>query len=241
MISQVKMFCLVVLLFTLITHELSADKIVITTVNSSETPLFKKMALFFDELEKEIDLSLDIELVYMPGKRSSLMLESGEIDGESLRIREAYTNISNVVVVELPLAFIDYFVFTKKDIIIKDESSLAPYRLVFLRGYLIVENYIKDKQFKEIHRVSRVEQIFQMLDRDRADIAIHSYQGGQTILMSEEFKNSGIKVVRPPIITLPLYLFLNEKHAPLIPHLERAIKKVVESGRYKEILGLDYR
>lgn len=240
MMSQIKMSCLVVLLVTLLAHELDAEKIVITTVNSSETPLFRKISLFFDELEKEIDLSLDIELIYMPGKRSSLMLESGEIDGESLRIKEAYDNISNIVVVDVPLAFIDYFVFSKKDIIIKDETSILPYRLVYLRGYIIVDNYIKDKKFKEVYRVSRVEQIFQMLDRDRADIAIHSYQGGKDIL-SEEFKNSGIKVLRPPIFSLPLYLFLNEKHAPLIPHLERAIKKVVESGRYKEILGFDYR
>ncbi len=44
-----------------------------------------------------------------------------------------------------------------------------------------------------------------------------------------------IRVLQPPLKTLPKYLFLNKRHIKLIPEIDAALKEMKKNGAYQRI------
>ena len=62
------------------------------------------------------------------------------------------------------------------------------------------------------------------LEHERTDIVVLIIKIGLQAL--QEMNSSGIKVLEPPIDSLAVYHFINEKHKDLVPALTRALSEV---------------
>lgn len=85
-------------------------------------------------------LGLNLEIHYLPGERSLLSANNGEMDGElypKLGMERTYPNI---LIVPVPLLTYEIVIFTNgTNFVVNGWDSLRPYTIGFVRGIKIIE------------------------------------------------------------------------------------------------------
>jgi len=76
--------------------------------------------------------------------------------------------------------------------------------------------------------VSSTDEMFQLLVADRVDVVLTNYLDGK--LRMQQYAEADIVHLRQPLSVLKLYHYLNIKHHALVPHIDQAIKRRLQSG-----------
>ncbi len=180
---------------------------------------------------KKIGISVDT--VEMPAKRSLVMVNAGDFDGEVQRIGNIDRHYPNLIVVPEPLLYLESSVFIKNsEIRIKGWEDLSPYTIGIPRGIMYLEHHTKG-----LNRifVKSQDQLFDLLNTGRIDVVIISTNYGLSFL--NKHKGMKIRMLVPPILKIPLYHYLHRKHRNLIPKIAESIRQMRISGEMDEIIS----
>ena len=171
-------------------------------------------------------LGITIEIKQYPWQRSLNAANDGIVDGELYRVAEIQEEYPNLLMVKVPIVYVDFVVFTKDlHFQVKGWDSLRPYHLGFLRGVKKIEYHTQGMQ---VHMSNTQEATFKNLQIGRSDLVIDERFSGLQILNTLGFKD--IQVLSPPLERFPSYHFLHTRHADLVPQVERILKQLEQEG-----------
>lgn len=211
----------------------SADNSVMT-VSTNNTPLDRQVLQKISE-EAFGRIGINFNLISLPSERSLRSANAGEIDGEGLRVAGLTSQYPNLI--QVPEAFIRIsFVAFSKDATIDLHSgwdSLKPYRIGYITGWKMFEE--KATGAKIVNKVDTPDQLFQMLQSDRIDLALYTRSDG--IFITREKGYSTMAPLLPALKDVDMFLYLNRKHESLVASLTAALKGIKADGTYNRILS----
>ncbi|WP_261845132.1 substrate-binding periplasmic protein [Aliamphritea ceti] len=181
------------------------------------------------EAYKKLDIDVDAD--FLPASRSLMMASYGQYDGELYRIAGISEDYPHLLKVPTPINQVEVVAFCRTD---DDNSmtleSLKGYRLGVRRGVRFNVHLPLDHSTQE---VASNQQLFNMLEKSRIDIALLSRSNGLQIL--KEMEVTDISPLNPPLLNLDLYHYVHIRHQQIIPHLDQILQAMHTSGRIREI------
>ncbi|WP_051309041.1 substrate-binding periplasmic protein [Desulfogranum japonicum] len=176
------------------------------------------------------ELGIDFEFRELPNVRAMVTANSGGTDGAFLRLAGLEQTYPNLVMISVPMGYVDIVVYTKEtEFAVKGWQSLAPYSIGFVRGFKLAELRTKGMHVEE---VNSVEQAFLKLDTGRNDVVVES-RSAQCRLKNLDV--SGVRILEPPIDQLVLYHYLHKRHRGLAAKLEVILTRMQQEGEFTRI------
>ncbi len=176
-------------------------------------------------------LGIDVEFISLPNQRSLIFANDGIDDGNMARIKgleKKYPNLIRVPEKIIDYEFVAYSLDT--DISMDGWESLKPYEVAYISGWQIFETNVRDT--KKRTRVRNPTQLFGLLQNKRADIILFEHWSG---LYWNKRLNVGARLLRPPLATRALYMYLHKKHADLVPAVAQTLTDMKKDGTYQRI------
>ncbi len=214
---------------------LQAETLTFSLSADPKTTVFKRTQKVLDNVALTAGKGLKIKLIALPLDRAILYLKDNKISGDYARIPGLYRDASNVMMVPYPIARLSIHAFSKIDIPITGWDSFANYRVLHQRGQKAMEQELAGRA-KNIHLVNSIASGIKMLAKDRADVYIGIDIATVPYCLALKCKESGIKMLTPPLKIIPLFLYLNKAHERWAKPLAEAFKKLDESGRSADIM-----
>ena len=207
---------------------LAEQKLLINSSYSAPITSLKKDG-FLDLLYQELSIrtGIKIEIQHLPAERALVNANDGIDDGDAARNTGMEKIYPNLVMVPEPVMRIQQVVFTRdENFRVNDAESLKPYDVGIVTGRKTLERMIVGTRSRVT--VATPEQLFAMLDEKRIDVAIHERMQSLYLIKTLDLKN--IKELQPAFLEVDWYLYLNKKHAALLPILAAELKKMKVNG-----------
>ncbi len=226
----------IVLLFTIQVLE-SSDSF---TMAFSHKPSMNPQYKFYERIYTEAFHHLGYEFDYkiFPSKRSSVMANSGRVDGEPQRIFDYALVQPNLIRVEEPIFINRTLAFTTKpNIVLNGLESLknTDYRVDYLAGSVWSRTHLEPLiSSKNLSSVKTIEQGFKRLLYNRTDVFIALEVWALRALKQNEFKNSNI-MISGVIGSNYSFPYLHKSHSKLAVKLENILKRMKKNGDYQKI------
>ncbi len=199
-----------------------------------ESTAYKIAQAMADDLSRRLKVNLTV--VNLPGQRSIEYLKSGKIDGDWSRVDGFNQVVPGLIKVSEPMASHPFLAYSlKRDIKINGWESLKPFRVVYLRGWKIIERELKDVH-EHLHPVDDASIALALLIANRADVFVHVPYVIEPILKTHEFKYSGIQALSPPLDYQNVHTYLLEKHQDLANRMAIALKEMKKDGSYDALV-----
>lgn len=202
------------------------DSLVLGTMDS---PLARLGQEILQEAYQRI--GIQVETTVLPAERALHTANSGEVDGEVLRIKGIQESYPNLRMVPVSVLTMEGVVFTKNVTFeVMGWESLKPYRIGILRGSKFAEQGTRGMT---VGAVNTYRQVLLKLDAGRDDVAVMARTNGLIEIGKLNMKD--IRVLEPPLITVELYHYVHKKHEYLLPKITQVLQDMVEEGRIQEI------
>lgn len=209
-----------ILCFSLITPAIASTKMVFTTYPGSGMTLVEKPIV--EDLYSRLGMA--VEVVSLPAERSLLMSNSGKFDGELGRLEIIGKNYKNLIMIPVPLEYIkNTALVSKTNVDLSGYESLKPYTVVALNGYKYFEDMLIKHKIEHV-LVTHFEQIFQLLEKGRVDIALTTELDALKFMSIRH--SSSIRLLPNVFDKLPTYHFIHRKHAHLVEKLTTELKRM---------------
>jgi len=207
----------------------------LTIAVPSSTPSMLRWEHILKEVYKRADIPLDF--VTLPTQRALVQSSQGAIDGELVRIEKVGDLYPTLVRVPTSYGFFESRAFSRvqgiqKIVEEKGWNALQDYRVGIVRGMKFAEE-IDIKNWKNVEVVTKTDQLFEMLELDRIDIAISTKISGLVIIAKHNLKS--INLLEPAIRRHDLFHYLHEKNKEYIPRLDEVIRAMKASGELQEL------
>jgi len=176
-------------------------------------------------------IGIKMEVKGYPAERAMQMANEGESDGELRRPAGMNKEYKNLIMVPQPVDVGEAVVFTKNKVFaVNGWESLKPYKIGILRG-----NKFAEKGTDGMNRLpaNTIEQLFEMLDAERADIIVLLRRNG--VATHKKMNLPGIRVLEPPVETMQLYHYLHKKNERLVPKVAAALQEMEKEGLIQKI------
>ncbi|WP_155317576.1 substrate-binding periplasmic protein [Desulfosarcina alkanivorans] len=224
---------LILFLFLFFSSGSSAQTILtFTTGDDQRHGRAKAMNAVLTECFNRIGIRLNI--TPMPSKRSLINADRGIEDGNFLRTDTLSYAFPNLVIVPERLSVNRVVAFSKNEKIeINDWKSLFQYHVAYVNGWKNCERELKDHNAKTA--VKNEYLLFTLLEKNRADVGIFGLSTGTEVLNKLGYNR--IKAIEPPIVTNDLFLYVNKKHAALIPKIVKTLQSIKQDGTYRNIVN----
>lgn len=212
---------------------LATDKSFVMTT-SVGSPLYRKNGKgLYNLLVAEIfqRLELTYELIWLPSQRSLAYTNNGNYDGNLARSTIIEKKNKNMLRVPEPVYEFEFMAYSRnRDFKVDGWSSLDPYVVGIINGWKIVERNVAGA--KLVTGVNDYEQLFNLLDRGRVDVAILD-----RVMGGWKLQQLGLEItpIEPPIIKRPMFIYLHKRHARLVPRITRIIKQMKNDGSFGAI------
>lgn len=201
-------------------------------VFSSDLPLDSyQPATIIAKLEKAFAMSgVKFSTINLPSNRSLALSNEGVIDGEISRVGNLHevTNhkYSNLVRIEHKVLSVWISVFSNQsDIEVNSTADLKNYSVCFINGRKYFDDVFEPiVKPSFLIKVNSDLQAFNLLQKNRVDLVITTSVEGEQ-LIKQQAKFADIREVKK-LIELPIYAYINKKHAALLPELTANLAKV---------------
>ena len=181
------------------------------------------------EAYKRIDTQ--VEFIDYPRNRSLIDANNGEhIDGETMRIVDIEKDFPNLIRVKVPVNEVEFMVVTRKDSFHRKQHLLdfRSHRVGILAGVLVAEKATEG--FINLYAVAKPSQLKLMLEKHRIDAVFST----RLIIANWQLDSQEFMIKEPPEAIVPLFHYLSNKHAHLVPKLERALMAMKEENWFHE-------
>ena len=177
-------------------------------------------------------IGINAEIVFNPTGRSLEDVNEGFADAEINRIAGMEENYPNLIRVPEPNMIMHFVAFSKKDFVIDGWDSIRDLYIGVVQGWKILED--NTAGFPYVILVPTETELFNMMDKNRLDVALYSKLAGYEQLMLRDLKY--IYHLEPPLVSREMYLYLHKKHEELVDKVAAALKDMKEDGTYDLII-----
>ncbi|MDM8552201.1 hypothetical protein QUF72_19100 [Desulfobacterales bacterium HSG2] len=211
------------------------NQIVLVTQKHQESPAGKFLDMVYTEAFKRLGMMF----VYKqyPAKRASFMSDSGKADGELSRIHSYNEVHPNVIRVGEP-HWTSGFIAVAADPSVQldgwESLKKTDYRVNYRRGIKGCEvNLPKVVRPERLEKLDKVSRGYKKLLAARADIFIGSEMDMVSVLKSDEFGNSDLRIAGV-MERFTGHAFLHKKHRELVPKLSDVLKEMKKGGLFEK-------
>lgn len=179
------------------------------------------------------ELGLEAELLIYPTatERGILNANEGVDDGLAMRVAGLERQYPNLVRVPEPIAVNDFVAFsTRHRFATPGWDSLRPYTVGYILGWKVFEQHVPTARDRTL--VRDADQLFTLLARDRIDVVLYERWQG---LARTRALGLDVAVMEPPLVRTPMYIYLHQRHAALVPRVARALRQLKQNGSYARI------
>lgn len=191
---------------------------------------------FLDRLVAEVFRRIGMKAgvqVYEASERAMQNANGGIDDGIAMRIKGLEAQYPNLIRVPEKVIDNDFVAYSRKHAFpTRNWDALAPYHVAHIIGWKVFENALGER--KDVTRVRNVEQLFELLRQDRADIIL--YERWQGLWWSREMALEA-HLLEPPLASQEMFIYLHRKHEPLVGRVAAALAAMKKDGSYKRIFG----
>lgn len=172
-------------------------------------------------------LGISVKIVHLPSERSLVNANEGIDDGVLVRVAGMEADYPNLIIVSEPITNFQFVIFTKTvHTKLSGWDSLKPYNVGIIRGWKILEHNLAD--VKSLTIVRDETALFSMLDEGRVDLIVYDKLQGLALIKENKFNN--IRLMEPPIVIKPMYLYLNKRHKDIVPKLVNILQEMRAGG-----------
>jgi polar amino acid transport system substrate-binding protein len=161
------------------------------------------------EILKAVYQRLDIAVVFvdLPAKRALVESSQGRVDGEVHRILAVQSEFPSLIAVRPSINYIEPSAFVKqREFRVEGWNSIAPYSIGIVRGVGSSERGTKG--MRQVEAVATMDQLMQMLDSGRIDVAVNDRFSG--VLVNKRLHlDTALRPLSPALERVPLYHFLH--------------------------------
>lgn len=173
-------------------------------------------------------IGVQVEFVTLPSERSLAMADAGEIDGDNNRVAGLQQRYPNLVQVPESNMRYEFMAFaTRPGVRVNGWRDLDRLRVAHVIGWKIFDDNVTAPQ---VTRVGTARQLFSFLDAGRADVVLFDRIGGRYFLRTLGVGKA--YAVEPPLAKRDMFLYLNARHAALIPALSRSLQAMKADGTH---------
>ncbi len=230
---KLTIFAVIIFFYSVINISAQTYKIGMTSAEKGK-PEFRIAEKMATEIGNR--LGVYFEVLSLPKKRATLLLNEGKIDGELARVKGYEEYVPGAIQVSEPIIVVPYHAYSATvNFKVNGWKSLVPYKIVYLRGATFVELNLKPIH-SQLHPVNTPKAAFNFLAAKRADIFVIHPLGAVSILASDKIKNSEIKKLLPAVDVINAYSYFLGRHASLAKRYEEALVEMKKDGTHKMIL-----
>ena len=156
----------------------------------------------------------------------------GVDDGEALRIAGLSHRYPNLIQVPEPIKtnnFVGYTLGTRPPI--NNFMELSSYNVGYIIGWIIFQKNLVPNQTATA--IKSPEQMYQMLDLNRIDVAL--YEEWQGLYIGRQM-GLNLLVLDPPLVQTEMFMYLHQRHRELVPLVAQALADMKADGSYQRIV-----
>lgn len=211
-----------------------AEPVVLTLNNSNQPPYsFSDGTGFVDIVATEAfrRAGVQLRLVRLPAERALINANTGADDGDVSRIAGLEAQYPNLVRVPEKLIDWEFAAFSKKATLPPTWDVLRTRPVGHIRGWKIYEKQLVDAPF--VVTADDSAQLFRQLQLDRVEVVLYERWQGLSLMRRMDVK--GIVPLEPPVAKREMYIYLNKRHAALVPRLAEALRAIKAEGLYDRL------
>lgn len=176
-------------------------------------------------------VGVELRLIKLPAERALLLANAGLQDGDLTRIAGLEAQYPNLMRVPEKLIDWDFAAFSKDASIPANFEAIRRHSVGLIKGWKIYEQNMAGAT--HVTTVDDPEQLFRLLDRDRIDVALYVRWMGLALIQKQALKD--IRPLEPPLASRAMYVYLNKRHAKLVPELAEALRALKREGFYQRV------
>jgi len=180
----------------------------------------------------ESRLNIDFTFAEMPAARAIALADHGVLDGDFLRVEAVGLTHPNLIRVPHVFAVHDIAVFSWRPELqvnsFEELETFEDYVIATKIGRKFLES--KTQNLKNHLLVTELDQLFKLLEARRSDFVLLDRMSAYTAL-GDRLGKTIFEVSPKPLISLKLYLYLNKKHAALVPEIMQAVQQIEAANR----------
>jgi polar amino acid transport system substrate-binding protein len=191
---------------------------------------------FIDQLAREAfkRIGVEVEVRTVPSERSLINVNAGLDDGDIFRVEgveREYPNLVRIPEKTLDNDFVAYT--TRADIQIRNWDDLKPYSVAFASGWKPYDRNVKE--VRDLTRTASIDDLFPLLEKGRADVILIDRWQGQWIVHQKGYR---VRLLEPPLARFEMFMYLNKKHASLVPKVAQALADMKADGTYRTLYDM---
>jgi polar amino acid transport system substrate-binding protein len=181
------------------------------------------------------NIGINVTVTPLPAQRAQFVANTGEKDGEIMRIWSYGDENIETIRVPTPYYYLETMPFSLKErqLDIRDKNDLKKYKLAKVRGVKHTNNITKG--MNNVYEMTSTENMFKMLINGIVDVALTNTLDGKLTL--ERLGYGNIEYSIKPLAVLPLYHYINKKHKALVPVINQEILRIRENGELKAMIN----
>lgn len=187
--------------------------------------------------EAYLQLDITIETVQLPPGRSLTEADNGMTDGEIHRIKDIGAAHPNLLRVDFPVNQLQGVMLALDDLPITDINDLATYRVGIKTGLLYTEKLTRG--LPNVIKLSHSDKLLTSLLQRRVDVVITDRLWAEMQIAHNP--ETELRIVGEPLVVIPLYHYINIRHADQAPKLVGILKTMEHNGLSDRIRQKAYR
>lgn len=174
---------------------------------------------------------VQLRLVRMPAERGLINANAGIDDGDVSRIAGLEAQYPNLIRVPEKLLDWEFAAFSKTATLPPTWDVIRARRVGHVRGWKIYEQQLTGVPGAVTADDS--SQLFRQLQFDRIDVALHERWLGLSFIKRLDLK--GVTALEPLLAKREMYIYLNKRHAALVPKIAEALRAMKAEGLYDRL------
>ena len=174
-------------------------------------------------------VGIHMRLVQQPSERGLQNANSGYIDGDVARIMGMEKLYPNLIRVPEKLMDFKFSAFSRESGAPVNWAGIRARRVGYIRGWKIFEKNLSGAPM--VVSVNDTSQLFHLLEKKRVDVALYEERMGIVLLKRPDFTN--LQAYSHPVMDIPVFIYLNRRHAYLAPKLACALRDLKAEGFYE--------
>ena len=175
-------------------------------------------------------IGVEVQFVTLPSERSLTEAVRGSIDGDNNRVAGLESRYPQLVQVPESNMSYEFMAFaTQPARALSGWAGLDSLHVAHVIGWKIFEDNVNAPR---VTKLPTAKQLFLFLQAGRAEVALFDRIGGHYWLSQLGIKQ-GV-AIEPPLAKREMYLYLNAKHADLVPALAKALRGMKEDGSHAQ-------
>ena len=175
-------------------------------------------------------IGVEVQFVTLPSERSLTEAVRGSIDGDNNRVAGLESRYPQLVQVPESNMSYEFMAFaTQPARALSGWAGLDSLHVAHVIGWKIFEDNVNAPR---VTKLPTAKQLFLFLQAGRAEVALFDRIGGHYWLSQLGIKQGF--AIEPPLAKREMYLYLNAKHADLVPALAKALRGMKEDGSHAQ-------